>query len=485
MNEKKVRVRFAPSPTGFVHVGSLRTALYNYLFARHHQGTFILRIEDTDQARYTPGAVENLLSTLAWAGLDYDEGPVRGGPYGPYFQSQRLDLYKKHVDQLLAGGHAYRCFCTAERLEKLRAEQTAQKQNPKYDGKCRSLSVQEAGNLALHEPYVVRMKIPPGGETIVNDIIRGEVHFQNELQDDQVLLKSDGFPTYHLANVVDDHLMNISHVIRGEEWLLSSPKHVLLYRYFDWTLPQFAHVPLLLNPDRSKLSKRQGDVAVEDYIAHGYLPQALLNFVALLGWNRGDDREIFSLAELIDSFSLERVNKAGAIFNLDKLNWMNSAYIRSLDEKEYVRLVQQELQKAGYDTGDPGKNRQIALAIRNSLDKFSDVAKRAPLFFSEKIDEYHPEALAWLKTENSKNILTVLLAELQPLPAVTTDSFKEVMKKVQAKTGLKGKDLWLPIRSAITGVAEGPDLPLVIDILGKEKIIRFLEQARNLANKQE
>jgi glutamyl-tRNA synthetase len=485
MNEKKVRVRFAPSPTGFVHVGSLRTALYNYLFARHHQGTFILRIEDTDQARLTTGAVENLLSTLSWTGLDYDEGPVKGGPHEPYFQSQRLVIYKKYIDQLLDNGHAYRCFCSTERLEKLRAEQTAQKQNPKYDGKCRSLSVQEAGQLALREPYVVRMKIPASGETIVNDIIRGEIHFQNELQDDQVLLKSDGFPTYHLANVVDDHLMNISHVIRGEEWLLSSAKHVLLYRYFDWTPPQFAHVPLLLNPDRSKLSKRQGDVAVEDYIARGYLPQALLNFVALLGWNRGDDQEIFSLAELIDSFSLERVNKAGAIFDLDKLKWMNSSYIRNLDEKEYVQQVQRELQKAGYDSGDSGKNRQIALAIRNSLVTFSDVASRAPLFFHEKIDVYHPEALEWLKTENSKKILNALISELQSLPAVTADSFKEVMKKVQAKTGLKGKDLWLPVRSAITGLAEGPDLPLVIEILGKDKIIRFLEQARTLANKQD
>ncbi len=485
MNEKKVRVRFAPSPTGFVHVGSLRTALYNYLFARHHQGVFILRIEDTDQTRLTPGAVENLLSTLSWAGLEYDEGPVKGGLCGPYFQSQRLEIYRNHADQLLSSGHAYRCFCTAERLEKIRTEQAEQKQTPRYDGKCRSLSVQQADQLALHEPFVVRMKIPPTGETIVSDIIRGQVHFQNELQDDQVLLKSDGFPTYHLANVVDDHLMNISHVIRGEEWLLSTPKHVLLYQYFDWTPPQFAHLPLLLNPDRSKLSKRQGDVAVEDYISHGYLPQALLNFVALLGWNRGDDQEIFSLSDLISSFSLERVNKAGAIFNLDKLNWMNGSYIRNLNEQEYIQRVQMELNKAGYDTADSRKNRQIALAIRNSLATFSDVAKRASMFYNEKITDYHPEALEWLKTENSKKILTALISELQILPAVTTDSFKEVMKKVQVTTGIKGKDLWLPIRSAITGMAEGPDLPLVIDILGKEKIIRFLEQTRMLFNKQD
>jgi glutamyl-tRNA synthetase len=485
MDEKKVRVRFAPSPTGFVHMGSLRTALYNYLYARQHRGVFILRIEDTDQSRFTTGAVENLLSTLSWAGLDYDEGPGKGGTCGPYFQSQRLEIYKKYIDQMLGSGHAYRCFCTAERLEKLRAGQTEKKLTPKYDGKCRSLTDRQAEQLALGNPFVVRMKIPPAGETVVSDIIRGEVRFQNELLDDQVLLKSDGYPTYHLANVIDDHLMNISHVIRGEEWLLSAPKHVLLYQYFNWIIPQFAHLPLLLNPDRSKLSKRQGDVAVEDYISRGYLPQALLNFVALLGWNRGDDQEIFSLAELINSFSLERVNKAGAIFNLDKLNWMNGSYIRNLDEKEYIQRVQLALENAGYDTGDPRKNRQIALAIRNSLTTFSDVAKGASFFYKEKITDYHPDALKWLRTDNGKKILTALISELQPLPAVTTDAFKAVMKQVQATTGIKGKDLWLPIRSAITGMAEGPDLPLVIDLLGKDKIIRFLEQARMLSDKKD
>ena len=269
-----IRVRFAPSPTGFVHLGSLRTALYNYLFARHHKGTFILRIEDTDQARYTEGAVENLLETLQWAGLDYDEGPAREGEFGPYYQSERRQIYNTHVEQLLTDGHAYRCFCSEERLQKLREEQVAKKETPKYDGLCRKLPPDQAAERAAHESHVIRLKIPEKGETKVQDLIRGEVVFQNELIDDQVLLKSDGFPTYHLANVVDDHLMQISHVIRGEEWLLSMPKHILLYRYFGWEIPQFAHLPLLLNEDRSKLSKRQGDVAVEDYNKKGYLPQA-------------------------------------------------------------------------------------------------------------------------------------------------------------------------------------------------------------------
>jgi len=485
MVEKKVRVRFAPSPTGFLHVGSLRTALYNYLFARRHQGVFILRIEDTDQARLTPGAVENLLSTLSWAGLDYDEGPVKGGPYGPYFQLQRLEIYKNHIAQLLPTGHIYRCFCTAERLEKIRAEQLKNKQTTKYDGTCRSLSEQESERLAAQRPFVVRMKIPAQGHTTVHDLIRGDVQFQNDLVDDQVLLKSDGFPTYHLANVVDDHLMQISHVIRGEEWLLSTPKHLLLYQYFNWTPPQFAHLPLLLNPDRSKLSKRQGDVAVEDYIAQGYLPQALLNFVALLGWNRGDDQEIFTLQELIDSFLLDRVNKSGAIFNLEKLNWMNGHYIRSMEEASYIERVQAELKKAGYHTSDPHKIRQIALAIRNSLSKFNDVVRRADLFYNEKIGEYQPEAMKWIEAENSQKIIASLIDELNKIPAVSIEKFKEIIKNVQIKTGIRGKELWLPIRSAITGMAEGPDLPLVIEILGKEKIIRFLEDAQRIANKQD
>jgi nondiscriminating glutamyl-tRNA synthetase len=485
MNDKKIRVRFAPSPTGFLHVGSLRTALYNYLFARRHQGTFVLRIEDTDQVRITPGAVDNLLSTLSWAGLDYDEGPVKGGPCEPYFQSQRLDIYKKYAEQLLLRGHAYRCFCSAARLEKIRARQLENKQTPKYDGKCRSLSTQESERLSLRESFVLRMKIPASGQTSVPDLIRGDVHFQNELLDDQILLKSDGFPTYHLANVIDDHLMQISHVIRGEEWLLSTPKHILLYDYFNWTPPQFAHLPLLLNPDRSKLSKRQGDVAVEDYIAQGYLPQALLNFVALLGWNRGDDQEIFTLSELVSSFSLDRVSKSGAIFNQDKLNWMNGSYIRSMNNEEYVRRVQTELKNAGFQTGDDHKTRQIALAIRNSLSTFAEVSRRADLFCNEKIAEYQPEAKQWIRMENSQKIFTILIEELQTVPDITVDSFKEIIKRVQAKTGIKGKDLWLPIRSAITGVAEGPDLPLVIEILGKKKMIRFLEQAKIQANKQD
>jgi glutamyl-tRNA synthetase len=281
-----VRTRFAPSPTGFLHVGGLRTALYNYLFAKKHNGQFILRIEDTDQTRIVPGAVENLIETLKWAGIEFDEGPFKGGPFGPYIQSQRLELYHKHALELVEKGYAYYCFCSPERLEKMRQEQIKLGQPPKYDGTCRRLTSDEVKK-KLDEglPKTIRMKIPEWGELKFNDLIRGDVTINFKVLDDQILLKSDGFPTYHLAVVVDDHYMKISHVIRGEEWLPSTPKHILLYDYFQWEKPYFAHLPLLLNPDRTKLSKRQGDVAVEDYRAKGYLPEAVVNFIALLGWN--------------------------------------------------------------------------------------------------------------------------------------------------------------------------------------------------------
>jgi len=472
-----IRVRFAPSPTGFVHLGSLRTALYNYLFARHHQGKFILRIEDTDQARYTEGSVENLLETLKWAGLDFDEGPQTGGPFQPYFQSQRRSIYAEQAAGLVGNGYAYRCFCSEERLQKVREEKTARKEIAKYDGLCRNLDPAVAEARAGKEPSVIRMKIPADGDTVVEDVIRGTVTFQNTRLDDQVLIKSDGYPTYHLANVVDDHLMEITHVIRGEEWLMSTPKHVLLYKYFGWDLPVFAHLPLLLNPDRSKLSKRQGDVAVEDYRTAGYLPDALVNFVALLGWNRGDDQELFSRQELIDSFSLERVGKAGAVFDREKLDWMNGNYIRNMSEEIYCDLALAELRKNDLDAGDPAENRKIVLAVRNSLNTFSDLKDRVTLFFTDRIEQYSQDAREWLKRDTSRILFAALLSALEKLEKVDLESFKVIMKEVQDETGIKGKDLWMPVRAAMTGLTEGPELPVVIEILGRDKMITFVKQA--------
>jgi len=472
-----VSVRFAPSPTGFVHVGSLRTALYNYLFARHHDGKFILRIEDTDQARFTEGAVENLLETLEWSGLNYDEGPGEDGESGPYYQSQRLDIYHEHVEKLIKKKFAYPCFCSKDRLDRMKEEQVEKKLTPKYDGHCRNLPEDESGKRRKNENCVIRLKVPEKGTTKVTDIIRGEVHFQNEMIDDQVLLKSDGFPTYHLANVVDDHFMGITHVIRGEEWLISTPKHIILYQCFGWPIPQFAHLPLLLNPDRSKLSKRQGDVAVEDYRKKGYLPEAMLNFVALLGWNRGDDEEIFSLEELIKDFKLERVNKSGAVFNIEKLNWMNGVYIRKLSEERYLAIALETMKNNDIDAGNKETNEKIALAVRNSLDTFNDIIDRSELFLSDGPLQYSESALDWIKLATSKKVFMTMSTEIETIPEITLDSFKIVMGNVQKETGLKGKEIWMPVRSALTGLTEGPELPLVIQIFGKDKILKLLKQA--------
>ncbi|MEK9151850.1 MAG: glutamate--tRNA ligase, partial [Patescibacteria group bacterium] len=317
-----IRVRFAPSPTGFLHIGGLRTALYNELFARKNGGIFVLRIEDTDRTRLVPGGIENIIRTMAWSGVQADEGPYlddggavqERGDYGPYIQSNRFDIYADHAKKLLANGGAYRCFCSAERLESMKTAMMAERRPIMYDKKCRGMSAAELEQkMQAGEPHVIRLKMPESGNTEFNDAIRGRVSFENALIDDQVLLKSDGFPTYHLANVVDDHLMAISHVIRGEDWLPSTPKHLVLYGLFGWTPPIFAHLPLLLNPDRSKLSKRQGDVAVEEYAEQGYLPEAIVNFVALLGWNPSADREVYAKRELVDAFSLEKINRAGAV----------------------------------------------------------------------------------------------------------------------------------------------------------------------------
>ena len=342
MINNNIRVRFAPSPTGYLHVGGLRTALYNYLFAKRNNGTFILRIEDTDRKRFVEGAVDNLISALKWCGLEFDEGPNTQGNYGPYMQSQRLDLYKEYSENLIYSGHAYYCFCTQERLESLREEQQRQKlPQAKYDKHCLHLTQEEIkSNLDSGKQHVIRLNVPADNIITFDDIIREKVSFNSSNIDDQVLIKGDGYPTYHLANVIDDHLMGITHVIRGEEWLSSTPKHILLYNFFKWEIPIFAHLPLLLNPDRSKLSKRQGDVSVEDYRSKGYLKEALVNFVALLGWNAGDDKEFYDMQALIDNFSLERVNKAGAVFDPEKLNWLNSEHLRKKEDKEIILLFQ-------------------------------------------------------------------------------------------------------------------------------------------------
>ena len=485
-----IRTRFAPSPTGFLHVGSLRSALYNFLFARKNGGKFLLRIEDTDRARTVEGAVSSLIETLKWAGLEYDEGPEVGGPHAPYVQSERLELYKKFAQELLEKGHAYYCFCSSARLSEMRSEQEAHKQAPKYDRRCLNLSHEEIEKkLAAKIPHVVRQKIPAGENAAWTDLVRGEVSFARDTIDDQVLMKSDGFPTYHLANVVDDHAMEITHVIRGEEWLSSTPKHLLLYRALGWRIPEFAHLPLLLNKDRSKLSKRQGDVAAEDYRKKGYLPEALLNFVALLGWHPGGEttQEIFSLDELVQNFSLQKVHKGGAVFDLEKLDWVNWQWRRRKFE-EAPGEKSEKLQKLAQDflpaewKKDEAFLKRCLITVEEKIIKEPHLAQQfLEFYFKEKIT-IDPALLANPKmkvdAEIAKKALAEVLAALENFSDWSDqEKIKTRLTEVVAKLGFKNGQLLWPTRVALTGEAFSPGVFEVLWALGKEKSLARLKKA--------
>jgi glutamyl-tRNA synthetase len=476
---QQVRVRFAPSPTGYLHVGGLRTALYNYLFARSHGGRFVLRIEDTDQSRKVEGAVDSLIQTLKWAGIEYDEGPGVGGEAGPYVQSERLTIYHDHAARLLELGHAYYCFCSPERLDDLRKRQQAEKQNPGYDRHCRDLPRETvAERLSKGERHVIRMKVPIKGELSLDDVIRGRVTIAADMLDDQVIIKGDGYPTYHLAVVVDDHLMGITHVIRGEEWLPSTPKHVLLYQYFGWELPVYAHLPLLLNPDRSKLSKRQGDVAVEEYRAKGFLPEALVNFVALLGWNPGDDREIFTLEDLVGEFMLERVGKSGAIFNLDKLNWLNFQHMRRKSDATMLELVKHALNASPFKTATISDDTlgKIIESMRERATFVQDFVDKCPYFYGPPVS-YDPDVVKKRWKAGSPDQLKALSESFAALPGKTKEEYEAALNATADRLGVARGELIHPLRLALTGVGAGPGLYDIVYILGREETLRRIDHA--------
>jgi glutamyl-tRNA synthetase len=477
---EKVRVRYAPSPTGYIHIGNLRTALYNYLFARHQKGDFILRIEDTDRTRYVPGAVENLISTLDWAGLDYDEGPVKGGQYGPYMQSERLDIYKKHADYLIENKKAYYCFCTPERLSALREEQQKQKVAfAKYDKHCLHLSEEEIKkNLADGIPYVIRLNVEPGSTIKFTDYIRNDVEFSSDVIDDQVLIKSDSFPTYHLANVVDDHLMKISHVIRGEEWLPSTPKHILLYEAFGWELPIFAHLPLLLNPDRSKLSKRQGDVAVEDYKKKGYLKEALLNFIALLGWTAGDDVEYYDLDGLISSFSLDRVNKSGAIFDMDRLNWLNAEHLRKKSDEEILNMLREELNQSKYASNEYSNEYliKVIVAMRERVSFIKEIFEKGFYFFEEP-ESYEESSVKKGWKAQSPEILKKYAEKISVFDNPSKEDFEKALVDTATEMNVGKGSVIHPLRLAVSGVSGGPGINDIVYIIGREKTLKRIDKS--------
>lgn len=487
MNKNIIKTRYAPSPTGYLHVGGLRTALYCYLVAKKNAGNFILRIEDTDRERFVPGAIENLIRSLNWAGINSDEGVVLSqngenveqvGQNGPYIQSEKLETYQKYANQLIEEKKAYYCFCSKERLEELRKIQEVNKQPPGYDGHCRNLSLEEAKlRIANGEKYVIRMKMPKEGTTKFTDLIRGEVEFRNELVDDQVILKTDGFPTYHLAVVIDDHFMEITHAIRGEEWLSSTPKHLVLYDMFGWQPPQFAHLPLLLNADKSKLSKRQGDVAVEDYRNKGYLPEAVINFVAFLGWNPGTEKEIFSLDELVQEFSLERVSKSGAVFNLEKLDWYNKEYLKMIDENRLLDLCKPLLEEKYKISNSQFSISKIIALERERATTLVELAENLRFIFEDL--PYESEILVWKKDtrDGTKNKLQELYNYLSNF-SVQDWTKKKMEQKVgewiKEKNYGVGDVLW-PMRVALSGQKNSPGPYEIAEVLGKEKSLERMQ----------
>lgn len=481
-----VRVRFAPSPTGFLHIGGLRTALYNYLFAKHHGGECILRIEDTDQTRFVEGAEENIVDICRWAGMEFDESPEKGGPFGPYRQSERTELYQKYANELLQKGMAYRAFDTSEELDAMRERQKNAGIAAKYDRTVMrseyTLGPDETQRLLdSGADYCIRLKVPVSGDIRFNDIVRGEVIVNARDVDDQILLKSDGFPTYHLANVVDDHLMQISHVIRGEEWLPSTPKHVLLYQAFDWEMPRFAHLPLLLNPDKSKMSKRFGDVFAKSFREKGFFPDALVNFVALLGWNPTADREIFTMTELIEHFSLEKVNKAGAVFDTKKLEWMNAQYLRASDGQTLLPALQRILHDHSIEISDE-RAKNILILLRERITFLNEIPSFGAYMFSEsyEIDQEY-KAKHW--NEDTSSIIHALLPVLKAAESFEHVQLNEIIGGYSKEHGIASKFIIHPLRMMLTGKQVGAGLYETMEVLGKEicinRIERFLQEQGN------
>ena len=483
-----VRLRFAPSPTGLLHIGGLRTALYNYLFARRHAGVFVLRIEDTDRARHVPEAEEDIVFSLRWAGLDYDEGPGRDGGFGPYRQSERGDLYREHVQRLLDDGRAYVAFDTPGEIDAMRERlQTPENPSPRYDAATRmqmtnSLTLPEGEvrrRLDAGEDHVVRLKVEPGRSVRFEDLIRGWVTFETDEIDDQVLLKSDGMPTYHLANVVDDHAMEITHVIRGEEWLPSVPKHLLLYEAFGWEPPAMAHLPLIMSPSGGKLSKRNADtmgipVSVRDYRAAGYEPEALVNFLAFLGWNPGDDRELFSLAELVDAYTIERTSHSGAQFDLDKLQWYNGQYVRALAPAEIAARARKAVEARVGEVGDE-KLEAVAALMRERLTFAHDLAEHA--YFFEDPADYEEAGVKKRWKDDSAALVRAYADRLDAASDFTEASTEAAMRQLAEDEGVGFGRIIHPVRLAATGVTAGAGMFETLVLIGREATVRRLRRA--------
>ena len=479
----KPRVRFAPSPTGSPHIGNIRTAVFDYLFARHTGGTFILRIEDTDRARFVPGSLEEMMEDLRWMGMQWDEGPEVGGAYGPYFQSERLEHYTRYAKQLVDEGKAYYCHCTKERLEKMRKEQEAAKLGTGYDRRCRDLSTEERERRAAENPNpVIRFAMKREGRTEFQDIVRGTVSFDNALQDDFVMIKADGFPTYHFASVVDDHLMEITHVVRGDEWLSSAPKHVQLYEAFGWQQPIWVHPPLILDVTGKKLSKRsETQTAFTRYRESGYLPEAMLNFLATMGWSAGEDRKLYRREELIGRFTFDGIVNHPAILDLAKLNDLNGEYIRLASLDELAGMVLGWLQKAGYLGEQPSEVdlaylKEVTALIQERMVTLADAPDMASFFYVCDFDYDEKGARKHLAKETTPALLKAVIERLSSAEW-TLESIEAAVRQAGSEMGMEGGHVIHPVRMAMTGRTFGPGLFEIMRVIGKDRCISRLRRA--------
>lgn len=471
----KTRTRFAPSPTGFMHIGNLRTAIFEYLVAKHDGGEFILRIEDTDQNRKVDGAIDFIYNTLKLCNMDIDEGPNNEGKFGPYIQSERLDLYKKYAEELVASGHAYRCFCTEETLTAMREEADRRKVPFMYDGRCSHLTEEEIKEkLDAGMPYVIRQKMPKYGTSTVHDVVYGDVRVENKVLEDQILLKSDGYPTYNFANVIDDHLMEITHVIRGNEYLAQTPKYNLLYEAFGWNPPTYIHVPMVLGEDGNKLSKRNGDASFMDLYNDGYLPDAIVNYLVLLGWSPSENKEVYSMEELVQAFDMNRISKSPSSYDVKKLKWFNAKYIKVLSDEEYLKFVRPFLTLDVTGKSEEWINK-LLLIYKDHLSFGKEINDLVTIFFNDNIN-ISEENKAFLESdENIPKVINCYYEELSNLSEWNVENIANVINVVKEKTGVKGKLLYMPIRIKISGVEHGPELPDEIYLIGKEKVLDRLK----------
>ncbi|XKH49678.1 glutamate--tRNA ligase [Chryseomicrobium palamuruense] len=483
----EVRVRYAPSPTGQLHIGGARTALFNYLFARHHGGKFIVRIEDTDIERNIEGGELSQLDNLRWLGIEYDESVDIGGDYGPYRQMERLDIYKEHAEKMLAEGHAYKCFCSSEELE---AERERQKEAgiaaPMYSGKCRNLSAEEvAAKEAAGEAYTIRMRVPADVTYTIEDMVRGTVTFESKDVGDWVLVKANGIPTYNYAVVLDDHFMKISHVLRGEEHLSNTPKQIMVFHALGMEVPKYGHMTLIINESRKKLSKRDESIIqfITQYKNLGYLPEAMFNFFALLGWSPEGEEEIFTKDQLIELFDEKRLSKSPSMFDTNKLTWMNNQYMKKLSAEEVAAMAIPHLQQAGKLPAELSAEQadwanQLVALYQEQMSFGAEIVELSELFFADELN-YDDEAMAVLNEEQVPAVMTAFKAQLEKMDTLEADAIKAAIKAVQKETGAKGKGLFMPIRVVATGQTHGPDLPNAIALLGKEKVLKRVEKFAN------